>query len=155
MLCQIEQNQCGMLHSYFEMFLYRLTVNLKNKNPFDNYGMTPLHHAAYFGHYNICKLIVDSLKDKNPKISRIQPPYLLGQDYFSQSRCQLFERKEQQVKIFPMGYCESLWVKVLQGYSPSNLKDDPIVRDWNQGPTRAAEFFFKPLTWTNFSFPTL
>ena len=38
-----------------------------NKNPDDYIGITPLHLAAEYGHLEVCKWIVENVKDKNPK----------------------------------------------------------------------------------------
>ena len=37
-----------------------------NKNPFGNNFCTPLHEAAYSGHLEICKLLLDGAENKNP-----------------------------------------------------------------------------------------
>ena len=39
------------------------------KNPPDNQKVTPLHIAAGQGRLNVCKLIIKSVKNKNPKVS--------------------------------------------------------------------------------------
>ena len=38
-----------------------------DKNPVDNFGVTPFHSAAQNGHLTVCKLIIEKAKDKNPK----------------------------------------------------------------------------------------
>ena len=40
---------------------------LSDKNPGDPNGWTPLHVAAGVGHFEICKLIIDNIENKNPK----------------------------------------------------------------------------------------
>ena len=40
---------------------------IRNKNPKDHMGWTPLAEAAKNGHKNVCKLIMDKVEDKNPK----------------------------------------------------------------------------------------
>ena len=37
-----------------------------DKNPKNNKGKTPLHKAAFQGHSNIVKMILDEVEDKNP-----------------------------------------------------------------------------------------
>ena len=32
----------------------------------DNYGNTPLHYAAWNGHFDICKYILENVQEKNP-----------------------------------------------------------------------------------------
>ena len=39
---------------------------IPNKNPFGNNFSTPLHEAAYSGHLEICKLLLDGTENKNP-----------------------------------------------------------------------------------------
>ena len=41
--------------------------NLTDKNPKNNKGETALHVAAYHGHTEICKMILDKSENKNPK----------------------------------------------------------------------------------------
>ena len=36
------------------------------KNPPDNAGTTPLQEAAWEGHTQVCRMIIDSVQDKNP-----------------------------------------------------------------------------------------
>ena len=38
-----------------------------NKNITNDWGYTPLHGAAEFGHVEICKLILNKVQNKNPK----------------------------------------------------------------------------------------
>ena len=48
------------------MFLFK-KVFVKNKNPADSFGITPLHQAAMMGREEICKIILVVATDKNPK----------------------------------------------------------------------------------------
>ena len=41
--------------------------NIKDKNPKNNDGWTPLHTAAEKGHEGIYKMIMDEVQEKNPK----------------------------------------------------------------------------------------
>ena len=44
--------------------------NVKDKNPkINDGGCTPLHVAAYYGHFEVFKLIFEKVKDKNPRDS--------------------------------------------------------------------------------------
>ena len=48
-----------------------LMGKLRNKNPetiswLNEDGMTPLHYAAFNGHFRVCKLIIENTSDKNP-----------------------------------------------------------------------------------------
>merc|ERR1712062_45974 len=40
--------------------------NVQEKNPRNKYKNTPMHQAAFYGHYEICRLIVETVRDKNP-----------------------------------------------------------------------------------------
>merc|ERR1711971_120564 len=52
---------------------------LSDKNPATKSDrLTPLHLAAQEGHVAICKLIMDNLKDKNPKCSSGATPLNLA-----------------------------------------------------------------------------
>ena len=41
---------------------------IKDKNPTDQDKLTPLHLAAENGHEQICRLIMNAVLDKNPKV---------------------------------------------------------------------------------------
>ena len=43
--------------------------NIDAKNPSGNNGITPLHIAVKEGHLEICRLIIENAKDKNPAAS--------------------------------------------------------------------------------------
>ena len=46
----------------------KLIINIvEEKNPANEDGYTPLFIAALMGHFEICKLIIDNMEDKNPK----------------------------------------------------------------------------------------
>ena len=41
--------------------------NISNKNPADDFGITPLHYAAEGGYFNVCKLIMkQNIANRNP-----------------------------------------------------------------------------------------
>ena len=44
-----------------------IVPNLENKNPKDEYGRTPLHFAAEYGHLNIVELYNEQLSNVHPK----------------------------------------------------------------------------------------
>ena len=48
---------------YRKILRFSEDINPKNGRP----GMTPLHMAAFNGHIEICKIILDKIVDKNPK----------------------------------------------------------------------------------------
>ena len=39
---------------------------LEDKNPIDNFGLTPFHYAAKNGHANVCVVLMRNLLNKNP-----------------------------------------------------------------------------------------
>jgi len=39
---------------------------VQDKNPASDSGRTPLHWAAYWGRFEICRLILQNVEDKNP-----------------------------------------------------------------------------------------
>ena len=41
--------------------------NIKEKSPKRDDGERPLHRAAYFGHLNVVKYIMENIKEKSPK----------------------------------------------------------------------------------------
>ena len=43
--------------------------NVQDKEPKDNKGRTPLHHAAKYGNLELCKLIIGEMDNKNPSDS--------------------------------------------------------------------------------------
>ena len=55
-----------------------ITKEVKDKNPKDHEGRTPLHDAAEFGHSKICKLILDATKNWHPKTSKGLTPLQLA-----------------------------------------------------------------------------
>ena len=62
--------------------LYRLIMNeVQDKNPKDDVGITPLHFAASHGNFEVCKLIVESVDEKNPATteSRTTPLHYAAQ----------------------------------------------------------------------------
>ena len=40
---------------------------LEDKNPSDDYGQTPFHEAAAYGHIELCKLFIENGVDLNCK----------------------------------------------------------------------------------------
>ena len=47
-----------------------MNLVMKERNPPDVWGWTPLHWAAKRGDVDICKLIMDAVYDHNPSHSR-------------------------------------------------------------------------------------
>ena len=49
-------------------FWPKLCKHFSHESTWPSYnGTTPFHNAAYMGHYEICKLIINSVEEKNPK----------------------------------------------------------------------------------------
>ena len=57
-----------------ELLFYCMLNGLKNKNPRNNEGLTPLHIIASKGNLKICEFIIGCIKDKNPKDSKRRTP---------------------------------------------------------------------------------
>ena len=51
--------------------------NIQNKNPRNDWGETPLHHAVEEGRLEICNLIMENVAEKNPKDHQGKTPLLL------------------------------------------------------------------------------
>ena len=62
---------------------------VKDRNPRDKFGKTPLHWAAMRGHFEMCKLILENVNDKSPADNYGKTPWHMAQG----SRiCDLFPR---------------------------------------------------------------
>ena len=61
-----------------------IIVRVKEKNPPNNYGKTPLHWSAAEGHLDICKLIIEDANNKNPSDQSRHTPlfYAKGRGHF-------------------------------------------------------------------------
>ena len=72
------KNNCGQTpldliqpaHRYEQQEIVKLFIQkhfyLKNRNPSDKNGITPLHHAAQYGHTALFRYIFDRATEKNP-----------------------------------------------------------------------------------------
>ena len=61
----------------FKMIFYEEN----DKNPKDQYGNTPFHHAAKYGLSEICHLIINLVDDKNPKdIDKTTPLHMAAKN---------------------------------------------------------------------------
>lgn len=68
---------------------------LKNENPSNIEGLTPLHEAAINGHVKICKIIIDTLVNRNPPDDNgITPLYLASKNGHFEF-CRLIQCKRQ------------------------------------------------------------
>ena len=48
---------------------YKMIMDkIKDKNPSNGLGYTPLHFAARAGHFGICELIINNVENLNPRI---------------------------------------------------------------------------------------
>lgn len=45
-----------------------IAENLEDKNPQSDNGLTPLHIAAEEGNVEVCKFLIEEIKNKNPKL---------------------------------------------------------------------------------------
>ena len=64
---------------------------MKDINPGDKSGITPLHHAAKNGHVAICILISERVQDNNPRSDLGYTPYQLAEQNGHFKICQLFD----------------------------------------------------------------
>ena len=74
---------CSDLHSAVTFgFTYEsfklLFENVKNKNPRNDWGETPLHHAVEEGRLEICNFIIENIAEKNPKDHQGKTPLHLA-----------------------------------------------------------------------------
>ena len=53
--------------------------------------LTPLHEAAFFGHVDVCRLIVENVKEKNPRNQFGQTPKIWAKNWNCQELIELFE----------------------------------------------------------------
>ena len=75
----------GVTPMHIHAFLFNRTESLElyrrllkicgDKNPADNRGRTPLHEAAYYGHFDLCKLILENVLNKNPLDNEGKTPF--------------------------------------------------------------------------------
>ena len=59
--------------NYFEVCKLILD-NVQDKNPKDDYGVTPLHFAAQNDYSKVCLLILKNVQEKNPKCQKGKTP---------------------------------------------------------------------------------
>ena len=52
--------------------------NIDDKSPRSINGSTPLHLAAYKGHFETCFLLLKKIKDKEPRNGKDQTPLALA-----------------------------------------------------------------------------
>jgi hypothetical protein len=73
----LHQAAMGAMPNDESLFLATLQ-GIKDKNPRNNEGVTPLHIAAIRGKLRICELIIANVKDKNPPEETGQTPLHLA-----------------------------------------------------------------------------
>ena len=59
---------------FHKLAFYSVLNGLKNKNPTNIEGLTPLHIIAQKGNLEICQFIIESVEDKSPKDCRGRTP---------------------------------------------------------------------------------
>ena len=82
------------------------------KNLPDNLGNTPLHIAAFYGHYEICRAFIETLDDKNPMNNNGKTPSCVATEQGHLEICKLFvsqmEAKYILLNILALGSGNSL-----------------------------------------------
>ena len=69
---------------------------LKDKNPSNIHGGTPLHFSAHHGHLAICQIIIDILEDKNPPDNSGSTPLQLASEEGHLEIYKLIQSKRQK-----------------------------------------------------------
>ena len=69
--------------------------NIDEKSPMSNSGKTPLHSATIHGQLEVCKYILDNIKDINPRCNNGQTPLDIAHEkkYFA-----IFELISQHIE---------------------------------------------------------
>ena len=91
--------QTGMFEAFKLIF-----ERTDEKNPADDYGMTPFHFAAKMGHFDIYKLIFDHLDDKNPRDGNGRTPLHAAVKDIYHPGLQSIIKSEDHIKIFKFNF---------------------------------------------------
>merc|ERR1719391_1730579 len=78
------------MHEHLEICQLILD-NVEDKNPADNYRITPLHEAARGGHLSVFKLLLEHSPEKNPKNSGGVTPFHFAAREGHSDICKLIE----------------------------------------------------------------
>ena len=62
---------------------------IEDKNPSHEWGETPLHFAAQFGHLEVCQLIIENVNEKNPKNCEGFTPLQFAARFGKKTICEL------------------------------------------------------------------
>ena len=79
------------LNGYFgtcELIIQKMH-KIEDRNPSDEWGDTPFHHAAQLGHLEVCRLIIQNINEKNPKNSEGVTPLHLAARKGNKTICEL------------------------------------------------------------------
>ena len=83
--------------------------SVDDKNPWDEKGWTPLHHAAEMGNLEVCKFILENVSDKNPTNDYNETPVDMAREHGRIEVLQLF--KEYGINSIDFtGLIEANWV---------------------------------------------
>ena len=78
--------------------------SIDEKNPADDFGITPFHLAAKMGHFDIYKLIFDHLHDKNPRDGNGRTPLHAAVKDIYHPGLQSIIKSEDHIKIFKFNF---------------------------------------------------
>ena len=83
------------------MHICRLIVeNVKDKNPQNIHGWTPLHCAADEDNLEVCRLIIKNVEDKNPSANDGQTPLHLAAERGFLEICRLIVETVEDKNLF-------------------------------------------------------
>ena len=104
---------------YGQLEAYKLIAGkFENKNPQDNEGITPLHHATAMGHYHICQWILNNVKNKHPKDDFFgETPLECAAENGYVSICQLIMKDDVSNGVPNDAYVKAIGAAAQKGHS--------------------------------------
>ena len=96
---------------------------VQDKNPSNKNGATPLHFAAKYGHFDVCRIILDMIDDKNPSDYKGSTPMHEAAHRGHVNICQLIFEKIAESGLRRLRSSQP--VKKVYGINPGN--DDGLT----------------------------